>query len=278
MKQCNICNFGCKNNIGTYIGKNAKVLFLFEAPTYQADIDNRITAGPVMDLFKKYLEKHKISFDDIAITYMVHCFPGNPQKDNFKLTNVPVLKKYYENCRHYLDNVIKEVKPRVVITVGDRATKYFLGDTKVKLFDVYGALVTSPVYNVKTLCMLDMCTLYLKPQYRCFGDKSFELIKHCIDNDDRMMQGTNEVVVEDKKTLNEALNKILTSTKTTIDIETDGLDFMTNNIVGIGFGLDRINSYYIPLYKFENDKLLKFWDDQTEQTIKEDLKKFFTNE
>ena len=30
MKQCNICGFNCKNNVGTYIGNNAKVLFLFE--------------------------------------------------------------------------------------------------------------------------------------------------------------------------------------------------------------------------------------------------------
>ena len=97
MKQCNICNFSCKNNIGTYVGKNAKVLFLFESPTFQSDVDGRILSGPVMDLFSKYLEKYQISLDDIAITYMVHCFPGNPQKDNFKLTNIPVLKKYYEN-------------------------------------------------------------------------------------------------------------------------------------------------------------------------------------
>ena len=47
MKQCNICNFSCKNNIGTYVGKNAKVLFLFESPTFQSDVDGRILSGPV---------------------------------------------------------------------------------------------------------------------------------------------------------------------------------------------------------------------------------------
>lgn len=277
-KECNICGFNCRHNIGTYIGKNAKVLFLFEAPTYQSDVNGRILSGPVMELFKNYLEKYNISLDDIAITYMVHCFPGTPQKDNFKLSNVPVLKKHYENCRHYLDNVIKEVNPKFVVTIGDRATKYFLGDTKVNLFDVYGAFVESPVYNVKTLCIMDICTLYLKPQYRCFGDKSFEFIKHYIDNDDREMEGTNEIIATDKKLLTEALCSILTSTKTTVDIETDGLNFLTDHIMGIGFGLSRTKSYYIPLHKFENGKVVKFWDDSTENVIKEDLKKFVSNE
>ena len=114
---------------------------------------------------------------------------------------------------------------------------------------------------------MDICTLYLKPQYRCFGDKSFEYIKHYLDNDDRMMEGTNEIITTDKKLLTEALCSILTSTKTTVDIETDGLNFMTDHIMGIGFGLSRTKSYYIPLHKFENGKVVKFWDDDIENLI-----------
>lgn len=279
MKQCNICGFNCKNNVGSYIGSNAKVLFLFETPTYQADLENRITAGPVMELFKQYLTKHQISFDDIAITYMSHCFSGTPTKDQaFKLTNNPVKKKYYENCRHHLDKILNDVKPKLVVCVGDRPTKYFLGDTKAKLFDVYGAIIKSPLYKIDTFCMLDMYKLYLKTQYRCYGDKSFEFIKNFIDGIKVPMQQTNCTVTVDIKLLHEALSKLLTSTKTTIDIETSGLNFLKDKIMGIGFALDKENSYYIPLHKYENDKIVSFWDEQTENLIKEDLKKFVSNE
>ena len=278
MKQCNICGFNCKNNVGTYIGSNAKVLFLFESPTFQADLDNRITAGPVMELFKQYLINAGISFDDIAITYMVHCFSGTPSKDNeFKLTNNPVKKAYYENCRHYLDDVLKEVQPKLVVCVGDRPTKYFLGDTKAKLFNVYGAIVKSPLYNIDTFCIMDMYTLYMKTQYRCYGTKSFEFIKNFISGVQPATQPTYCNVVTDHQSLQRALDQILKSTKTAVDIETSGLNFMEDKIVGIGFALDKVNSYYIPLYKYE-DKLVSFWDSETEKGIKEDLVKFFTNE
>lgn len=278
MKQCNICGFNCKNNVGTYIGNNAKVLFLFESPTFQADLDNRITAGPVMELFKQYLINARISFDDIAITYMVHCFSGTPNKDHeFKLTNNPVKKTYYENCRHYLNDVLKEVQPKLVVCVGDRPTKYFLGDTKAKLFNVYGAIVKSPLYNVDTFCIMDMYTLYMKTQYRCYGTKSFEFIKNFIDGIQPTMLPTNCTIVTDKGTLNHMLDRLLKSPKTAIDIETSGLNFLEDKIVGTGFALNKEESFYIPLYKYD-EKLIPYWEQSTEDEIKSDLYKFFTNE
>lgn len=278
MKQCNICGFNCKNNVGTYIGNNAKVLFLFESPTFQADLDNRITAGPVMELFKQYLINAGISFDDIAITYMVHCFSGTPNKDHeFKLTNNPVKKTYYENCRHYLNDVLKEVQPKLVVCVGDRPTKYFLGDTKAKLFNVYGAIVKSPLYNVDTFCIMDMYTLYMKTQYRCYGTKSFEFIKNFIDGIQPTMLPTNCTIVTDKGTLNHMLDRLLKSPKTAVDIETSGLNFLEDKIVGSGFALNKEESFYIPLYKYD-EKLIPYWDQSTEDEIKSDLHKFFTNE
>lgn len=278
MKQCNICGFDCRNNVGTYIGNNAKVLFLFESPTFQADLDNRITAGPVMELFKQYLINAGISFDDIAITYMVHCFSGTPSKDHeFKLTNNPVKKTYYENCRHYLDDVLKEVQPKLVVCVGDRPTKYFLGDTKAKLFNVYGAIVKSPLYNIDTFCIMDMYTLYMKTQYRCYGTKSFEFIKNFISGVQPAMQPTNCNIVTDKRLLNHALDSLLKSPKTAIDIETSGLNFLEDKIVGTGFALNKEESYYIPLYRYD-EKLIPYWEQSTEDEIKSDLYKFFTNE
>ena len=72
------------------------------------------------------------------------------------------------------------------------------------------------------------------------------------------MQQTNCTVTVDIKLLHEALSKLLTSTKTTIDIETSGLNFLKDKIMGIGFALDKENSYYIPLHKYENDKIVSF--------------------
>lgn len=278
MKQCNICGFNCKNNVGTYIGNNAKVLFLFESPTFQADLDNRITAGPVMELFKQYLINAGISFDDIAITYMVHCFSGTPNKDHeFKLTNNPVKKTYYENCRHYFNDVLETVKPKLVVCVGDRPTKYFLGDTKAKLFNVYGAIVKSPLYNIDTFCIMDMYTLYMKTQYRCYGTKSFEFIKNFISGIQPAMQPTNCNIITDKRLLNHALESLLKSPKTAVDIETNGLNFMEDKIVGTGFALNKEDAFYIPLYRYD-EKLIPYWEQSTEDEIKSDLYKFFTNE
>lgn len=279
MKQCNKCNFSCRNNVGSYVGKNAKVLFLFEAPTYQADIDNRLTAGPVMELFKQYLANAGISLDDIAITYIVHCFPGYATKDaKYKLTNIPVLKKYYDNCKGYLDTILDTVKPKLVVPVGDRATKYFLGDTKAKLFNVYDAIIKSPLYNIDTYCIMDIYTLFLKPQYRCFGTESFKFIKNFIDDVHPTKEQQNTKVVSNYSELQEALSKLLVSTKTAIDIETTGLNFLEDKIMGLGFAINRTDAYYIPLYKYVENEIVSAWDSKIEEGIKEDLCKFFSNE
>lgn len=279
VKSCNLCNYPCKRNIGSYIGKNAKVLFLFESPTYQADIENRITAGPVMQLFMQYLQNAGISVDDIAITYMVHCYTGSAAKDKEKLTNIAVKKSEYTNCKHYLDDVINQVKPELIIAVGPKPTKFILGDVRVTLDDVYDTIVQSPLYNIGVYSILNIYTLFIKPQYKPYGIKAFEFIKNFLDKKERVLEPTNLKLADDKIKLNQALTEILRSDKVAVDIETNGTNFLKDDIMGIGFALDRETSYYIPLkiYDSTEDKCKSFWDEITENNIKENLKKFFSN-
>jgi DNA polymerase-1 len=279
VKSCNLCNYPCKRNIGTYVGKNAKVLFLFESPTYQADIENKITAGPVMQLFMQYLQNAGISVDDIAITYMVHCYTGSAAKDKEKLTNIAVKKSEYTNCKHYLDDVINQVKPKLIVSVGPRPTKFILGDVRVTLEDVYDTVVESPLYNIGVYSILNIYTLFIKPQYKPYGLKSFEFIKNFLDGKQRTLEPTNLTLVDDKVKLNQAVTEILRSDKAAIDIETNGKLFLKDDIMGIGFALDKENAYYIPLkvYDKDSDTCKNFWEEEVEENIKQDLKKFFSN-
>lgn len=279
VKSCNLCKYPCKRNIGSYIGKNARILFLFESPTYQADIENRITAGPVMQLFMQYLQNAGISVDDIAITYMVHCYTGSAVKDKECLTNIPAKKANILNCKSNLDKVIQEVKPELIVAVGPRVTKFILGDTRVTLDDVYDTVVQSPLYNIGVYSILDIYTLYIKPQYKPYGLKLFEFIKNFLDKKERVLEPTNLTLADDKTKLNQALTEILRADKVAVDIETNGLNFLKDDIMGIGFALNRETSYYIPLKTYDSteDKCKPFWDEVTENDIKEDLKKFFSN-
>lgn len=278
-KSCNLCGYDCRNNIGTYIGSNAKILFLFEAPTYQADLENRITAGPVMNLFMQYLQNAGISVNDIAVSYIAHCFPGNPKSDRDKLTINPIKKANALNCKSHLDYVIKQMKPKFIVAVGPRVTKYILSDTRVKLEDVYDTMVNSPLYNVNVYCIPDIYTLFMKPEYKPYGLKAFEIIKNYMEDKPRPQYQTDFMIADDKQKLNKALEDILRADKTSVDIETTGLNFQKDKIMGIGIALDTVKAYYIPITKYdpETKTCSPFWDEVTENFLKEDLKKFFAN-
>ena len=116
-----------------------------------------------------------------------------------------------------------------------------------------------------------MCSLWQwlrQLQFLCF---SIEFIKNFLDGKQRTLEPTNLTLVDDKVKLNQALTEILRSDKVAIDIETNGKLFLKDDIMGIGFALDKENAYYIPLkvYDKDSDTCKNFWEEEVEEKVEE---------
>ena len=142
----------CKNCINVVIGKgnpNADILFVGEAPGRNEDEQGLPFVGAAGKNLDKLLANVGLSMDDIYIANILKCRPPenrNPSNEEIK-AHTPWLMRQ-----------IKEIKPKVICSLGNYATKFFLSgcnpDTmdkqpgitqvhgKVKIMEIDGMTIT----------------------------------------------------------------------------------------------------------------------------------------
>jgi DNA polymerase len=125
VKETEICK-NCKNIV---IGKgnlNADILFVGEAPGKNEDEQGLPFVGMAGKNLDKLLEKVGLSFEDIYIANILKCRPPenrNPLSEEIK-AHTP-----------WLIHQIKEIKPKVICSLGNYATKFFLSEGDVDKMD-----------------------------------------------------------------------------------------------------------------------------------------------
>ncbi len=118
VKETEICK-QCKNIV---IGKGnikAKILFVGEAPGRNEDEQGIPFVGAAGKNLDKLLSKVNLSIDDIYIANILKCRP--PENRN-------PLPEEIRAHTPWLIEQIKEMKPKVVCSLGNYATKFFLSD------------------------------------------------------------------------------------------------------------------------------------------------------
>lgn len=119
----------CRNCTNIVIGKgneNAEILFVGEAPGANEDLQGLPFVGAAGKNLDKLLAEVNLSLSDIYVTNILKCRPPenrNPLPDEIK-AHTPWLKKQ-----------IKEMKPRVICSLGNYATKFFLANGEVDKMD-----------------------------------------------------------------------------------------------------------------------------------------------
>ncbi len=125
VKQTEICK-NCKNIV---VGKgdlNSKILFVGEAPGRNEDEQGFPFVGAAGKNLDKLLNNVGLSLKDVYIANILKCRPPenrNPLPSEIKL-HTPWLVKQ-----------IKDMKPEVVCSLGNYATKFFLADGIVEDMD-----------------------------------------------------------------------------------------------------------------------------------------------
>jgi uracil-DNA glycosylase len=115
-----------KNCTNIVIGKgneNADILFVGEAPGRKEDEEGIPFVGAAGKNLDKLLDKVGLSLEDIYVANILKCRP--PENRN-------PLTSEIEAHTPWLLKQIEEIKPKVVCSLGNYATKFFMANGKVQ--------------------------------------------------------------------------------------------------------------------------------------------------
>jgi len=118
---CRRCGTLCQSRTKVVFGEgplNAELFIVGEAPGFNEDRDGRPFLGASGMLLDRLLNSLNIGRDEVYLTTLVKCRPpeGRPPKPS-----------EVNNCRPYLLAQLQAVDPRVVVALGDLASRALTG-------------------------------------------------------------------------------------------------------------------------------------------------------
>ena len=131
--ECNLCDGLVEkfpNSKTVSIGKSSDIVILGEAPANNGwrksgrawyDINNKLLPSGVV--LEKLLSIINLKIEDTYFLEAIKCYPIDRKN----------LTKCNKNCKQYLMKLLEIIKPKIVLALGDSATKSIL-DIKYKKF------------------------------------------------------------------------------------------------------------------------------------------------
>lgn len=119
----------CRNCINVVVGKgneNADIMFIGEAPGRNEDEQGLPFVGAAGKNLDGLLEKVGLSMKDVYIANILKCRPPenrDPMPDEIKIHTLWLIEQ------------IKQIKPKVICSLGNYSTKFFLADGNVDNMD-----------------------------------------------------------------------------------------------------------------------------------------------
>ena len=151
--KCNLCSDMIEkfpNGKTVSVGKRKDIVILGEAPANNGwrksgiawyDVNHKLLPSGVV--LQKLLDEINLKIEDTYFLEAIKCYPKDRK----------YLNKCSENCKKYLFKQLEIIKPKVVLSLGDAATKSILNmkykkfsDVVGKTFDVNGYKVI-PIYH-----------------------------------------------------------------------------------------------------------------------------------
>jgi len=124
-EKCEKCNlYKTRNKLVFGKGNiNSKLLFIGEAPGEKEDIEGIPFIGRAGKYLDKLLNSINLTINDIYIGNILKCRPPKNRNPN---------KTEIENCTPNLIKQIEIINPKIIITLGNYATKFVLNNFKTE--------------------------------------------------------------------------------------------------------------------------------------------------
>ena len=176
IKTCTDCHLHLtRRNAVSYRGGNTpKIIFIGEAPGKDEDIQGLPFVGRAGKLLDKYIEKIGLSNDDYGIINVLKCRPKD-NKFDFEAE---------KKCVHYLDEQLAILQPRLIVTLGQRATEQFITIEK-KFMDYVGQIIPIKKINnnnsaLSLFIMFHPALVLYNPGYRKQWDELWQKLQDII--------------------------------------------------------------------------------------------------
>lgn len=135
----------------------ANIMFVGEGPGFQEDHEGQPFIGRAGDLLTKIIEAMGYKRETVYIANIVKCHPmKNPENPELKGNDRPPTPEEMQSCQPYLDEQIKIISPKVIITLGASSTRALLKTDDVisslrGKFTEYMGIPLMPTYHPAAL-------------------------------------------------------------------------------------------------------------------------------
>lgn len=176
IRQCELCDLH-KSRTNAVPGEGPEdtdIMLIGEAPGYHEDQEGRPFVGKAGDILTDLLEKAGLSRDEVFIGNVLKCRPPE---------NRDPTEEEIEICSPYLKKQIRDIKPKLIITLGRFSARLLL-NRSVKVSQEHGNLEESDYGNWS-------CKLFISyhPAAALYGaeariklEEDFEKLKDIVKN------------------------------------------------------------------------------------------------
>lgn len=156
---CNKCELG-KTRLNAVFGSGsayADIMFIGEGPGFQEDHEGEPFIGKAGNLLTKIIEAMKYTRQSVYISNIVKCHPmKNPSNPELRSNDRPPTMQEMGICQHYLDEQIRIINPKVIVTLGASSTRALLKTDDVISslrgnFHEYNGIKLMPTYHPAAL-------------------------------------------------------------------------------------------------------------------------------
>jgi len=272
--KCPLAETRLRNNLNAVPGcglKTAPLMLVAEAPIRMESLQGGPMAGLYGEVLRRVLASANIDSSLIWKDNLVKCVPLN---DKGKLRSAYV-EEEIKKCIPYLETTISEIKPKLIIALGDDSLKFLSGNRKINIKRNHGQLYKSEKYNCYLMGTFHPKVILAEYEYIKYMIQDFQKAKQFLETGESTISSTNYVFANDKQKLSSVLDQLSKQVAFSFDVETTGLNFLTDKVLCIGFSWAENSGAVIPLC---NEKGDPFWDDVTAGDIKHALDNVFANE
>lgn len=152
---------------------DADVLFIGEAPGYWEDVKGKPFVGSAGEILDEMLSKIGLSRNKVYIANILKCRP--PENRDPSVSEV-------KDCVPYLDQQIKIIKPKIIVTLGRHSTSYILSRCGLEgagIEKLHGGKYAVELLGFKVLLipMYHPAAVLYNPKYRSALERDFQLLR-----------------------------------------------------------------------------------------------------
>lgn len=245
--------------------KDAKIFLIGEAPGALEIVKGKPFVGPAGEVLNKCLKDAGLDRKNVRINNILACRPikdRNPRASEIRA------------CAERLDKEIKEVNPNILVLLGAVALRKF-SDTD-SITKVRGHLFYSSEFQVKYIPTIH-------PAYVCrFPDKASLLTQDLVKAKENSISKTYVSKKQDVKyffcntisRVNKLFIELAKQKIVAVDVETTGLDFTKDKLLGVSFSWKERTGVYLPLLGQQRKEI---WTKEQFEYIHSKLQGFLTS-